>query len=756
MADASTVDPEYRRYCAEIDLYEKEARSFVTRGKKVIKLYKDVENEGGKRKRFNVLWSNVQTLLPACYARDPQPVAERRFKDSDPVGRTASEVLERCLAYTIDRHDYGVKMRSAVNDLLLPGRGVHWHRYEAAITDDEVTDERAVPDYVPWQDFGHAVARVWEEVGLLWRKVYMTRPKLVKRFGKEIGGKIPLDYTPKGLKDEKVGEDVKKACIYEIWDKDKGEVVFISKSFPQIIESEAPELKLSNFFPCQRPLFATVTTDSLIPVADYVLYQTQAQEIEQLTVRIDGLQGALKLNGAYDASAPQLAQILQGTGNKLVPVENWAAFSEKGGLEGAIQWVPIKEVAETLIALYEAREKSKHDLYELTGISDIIRGNSEPEETATAQQIKGRFAVLRISDRQADVQRFARDGIRILSEIIAENFSLETIKAISGVKLFTQVEKQAEQQKLAMAQQQAQQTGQPPQPPPPEIEEMLRQPTWEEVHGLLSHQVLREFRIDIETDSTIRTDEEAERAERTEFIAAAGQYMEKAALAPEELKPLAAELLMFGIRGFRSARSLEPVFEDAMKKIAAPKAPQPDPELQKIQVQAEADKELEQIKAQTTIQVAQSEQSFQAQENLHTAQIEDQRAEREAQRQTMLEREKMEMTKELEMFKAKLKHESDMALAAAQGVQADKDRESKERVEGAKVFAGDVKSQRDNSTKREATYVQAQQSEADRESAERTTAAEMDHQSSESEKDRKSADKNAAEDRKIKANPKGD
>jgi hypothetical protein len=133
MADEATTDQEYLRYAAEIDLYEKEFRSWETRGKKILKLYKDSSNDAGKKKRFNILWSNVQTMLPACYARDPQPVAVRRFKDSDPVGRVASVVLERCLSYTIDCQDFGHTMRQVVSDRLLPGRGVAWARYEAEI-----------------------------------------------------------------------------------------------------------------------------------------------------------------------------------------------------------------------------------------------------------------------------------------------------------------------------------------------------------------------------------------------------------------------------------------------------------------------------------------------------------------------------------------------------------------------------------------------------------------------------------------------
>lgn len=763
MADETGVDPEYRRYLAEIDLYEKEFKPWETRGKKILRLYKDADNTQGKRKRFNVLWANVQTLLPACYARDPQPVAERRFKDADPVGRTASEVLERCLAYTIDCQNFGHTMRQIVSDRFLPGRGTAWVRYEPTLTqttndaepEEELGYEAAIPDYVYWEDFGHNVARTWDEVWLVWRRVYMDRAQLVKRF-KEAGKTIPLDHSPRGIKDEKVAEDIKKACVYEGWDKRKGQVVFLSRGHPKVIEKVADPLELTGMFPCPRPLFATVTTDSLMPVADYALYQTQAQEIEELTVRINGLQKALKVRGAYDAAAPALENILSGDDNKLIPVANWAQFSEKGGVDGSIQWVPIKEVAEALIALYEAREKSKADLYELTGIADIIRGNSEPEETATAQQIKGRFAVLRISDTQAEVQRFARDLIRLLGEIIAEHFDLETIKAISGIKLLMAAEKQLlqqMQQQEQAAQQMAQQQGQPPAPSqiPEEKLELLDQPTWEEVHGLLSDQVLREFRIDIETDSTIRTDEDADRVARTEFLTAAGGYIDKASIAMQtapELGPLLGELLMFGVRSFRSARSLEPVFEDALKKLSEPKPPQPDPEIEKEKIKAQAAQQLEQLKGQTTMQVEQSKQQMQAQENAATAQIEDQRAERDGQRELIIEREKMQMEKEIELFKANLQAQVDVQTAQIQGAQKQADNEFAERTQAQKTQADDTKSQRDTSTKIEVERMKGEQSERDR----KASAEESERQRQyDAERDKVSGEKSSKRDSTLAA-----
>lgn len=689
MAKKYDSQAEYKRYCAEIDLYDREFESWLQRSKKITKLYKDADNKRGTRKRFNILWSNVQTMKPALYARTPVPEIKRRFKDPDPVGKWAAEILERCIDYTVEETRFDDRMEAVVDDRLLGGRGVLWPRYKPIMgamdgppdpitnePDEEIAYECTKIDYVNPEDFGHNVARTWPEVEMVWRRVYMTREKLVNRFG-EIGQKIPLDYSPKGLKDESLGEVMKRAAIYEIWDRGKGKICFLSKGHPDLIETNDDAMGLEGMFPCPKPLYATLTNDSLVPAPDYALYQTQAQDIEDLTARITKLKKALKVAGVYDASAPELARLLnEGYENKLLPVDEWAAFAEKGGIQGAVVFLPIKEIADVLLALYEARERAKQDLYELTGIADIIRGNSDPNETATAQQIKGRFAVLRISDQQSDVQEFARDVYRIVGEIIAEHYQLDTIKMISGVQLLHESEKVAAQQAMMRAEAIAKQTGQEPQNPiPDDVQKLMNEPTWEEVHALLSHDTLRNFRIDIETDSTIRTDEEADRAERTEFLNVVGGFLQQAIAASAQepaLGPLMAELIRFGIRGHRSARQLEGAFDEAIKKMEEPKPPQPNPDMMKIEAEkeiaamkVESQERLEQFKTESTERIAQLEsglresenersaelkaqverdkQQAQHQENLATAEIEEIRSQREAERLERIEIHKAEL-----------------------------------------------------------------------------------------------------------------
>lgn len=623
-------------WVAEIKRYERDFGPWEERSKKIVKRYWEGHSgKGNDLPRFNILWSNTQTLAPALFDRNPVPNVDRRFEDEDELATVTARVLERATTYYIDTDDFTDTIQKSVLDRLLPGRGVAWVRYdfkeEAKLEGPEEGEEEPSPqpaapsykesvavDYVHWQDFGHSYARTWEEVPAVWRKVSMTRAELIERFGEKKGNLVPLDDVPDAGKGTGGGDPPKgtKACVYEIWDKRKKKALWVHPSVENVLDELDDPLKLHDFFPCPKPLFATLTNDNLIPSPDFLQYQHQALELDNLTARIGSLTKAVKVAGVYDATAEGLAKLLgEGVENTLVPVANWALFGEKGGLSNVINFLPVKEIVEVLIALYEAREKVKQDLYEITGISDIIRGATDPNETLGAQELKGKYAGLRIGNMQKDVARFNRALVRIVAEIIAEHFSMETIRDISGIKLLTEAEKTIIQ---AQVQGQPMQPGQPPAQPqiPPEIQELLSQPTWEQVMALLKNDMMRCFKITIETDSTIKPDQDLEKQQRNELLAAVGGYMQQAIQLPPDLQPLAAELLMFGVRGFKISRELEATFESALKKIKerAEAPPQPDPAVQAEQAKADMEMQkmqgqmqVEQVKGQIELTKAQSE-----------------------------------------------------------------------------------------------------------------------------------------------------
>jgi hypothetical protein len=449
----------------QLKLAEREDRKWVRTGRLIVKRYRDERRDatstGRQAAKFNILWANVETLKPILYGRTPKPDVQRRHKNDDEIALMGAEIIERALGYEDDLDEFSEVMERVVEDRLLPGRGVARVFYEPEFGEPEedldgepdedgkpatfrpVANERAPVRYVFWEDFRISPARTERDVWWMGFRSYMTRDELVKRFGAKVGKQVTLDYTPKGLDDGGDGEKgpqadaFKKAQVWELWDRYKKQVVWVAPSYPEgPLDKKGDPLGLPGFFPAPRPLSATTTNETLVPVADYSEYQDQAIELDILTSRIDRLTTALGVKGLYDAQfKAEIAQMVndQGTENMLVPVEAAAVYADKGGLEKAIMFFPMEQIAKVLIQLYDARERVKRTLYEITGMADILRGETNPTETLGAQQLKAQFATRRISRAQKEVARFARDLMRLRGFVMARHFSAETLGEMSGL-----------------------------------------------------------------------------------------------------------------------------------------------------------------------------------------------------------------------------------------------------------------------------------------------------------------------------------
>jgi hypothetical protein len=654
-----------QRWIAELDLAEREEAEWRRRGKRVIQRYKD-ERKNGKgnanaalidQRKFSILWSNVQTLGPAIYARTPNAVVSRRFKDEDPIGRQASEVLERATNFSLEEYDFDYQMVQVRQDYLLPGRGTVWLRYVPTMKDvrvdiedgrdptgkeiepeeieededgqfmtDEMVDyEQVFCEHVAWDDFVTSSAREWGEVRWVARRVFLTRDELIGRFGERIGKAVPLDWLPKGAsKDKSESEDYfKKSQVYEIWDRTSKKAYWINKSFSEEpLDVRDDPLKLKDFFPCPRPVLATTGQDSMIPVPDYALYQDQAEELDELTAKMGFLIDAMRMVGMYNAvNKTELARVFApGNENKLIPIEGWTSFQEGGGAKGAIEWVPIDMVIQTLQGCIDTRRQVIEDIYQITGISDILRGDTDANETLGAQQIKAQWGSTRVRDRQREMARFARDVIRMKAEIIGEHFSLETLKAMTGVKMLDdQAQKQELQQQIQMQAQQAQAQGQQPQPVPEDVTQLLERPTWEEVVALVRDNAMRSFRVEIESDSTVEPDEQAQKASAVEFLTTIGTLISNAGPMVQMAPPLGrlvGEGVKFVTRRFRIGREMEETIDQVMDEISRmPAAPPPGSEVDQSGSEiAQIDAQSEQVKAQAMLQGKQMDAAMQQQE----------------------------------------------------------------------------------------------------------------------------------------------
>jgi len=684
------MEHEYQDWYNTIGQYERTFKEWEGRADKIVKRYRDdSRTRNNPNAKFNILWSNVQTITPAIFARLPRPDVSRRFRDNDPIGRVASMMLERALDYEITHYgDYKSAMNQSVNDRLLGGRGTSWVRYEPHIVGSkadgmdmpedglEITEdideaeteggmyredqerieyECAPVDYVHWRDFGLTVARTWEEVTAVWRKVYLGRPALVERFGEDLGGRIPLDTKPETSKSfsEKMGEGAKEACIYEIWDKTSGEVIWLSKSMGEILDTRSDPLKLENFWPCPKPLFSTLTTDSLVPIPDFVLYQDQARQLDTLADRIDGFIQALKVRGVYDASEPSLARLFsEGENNTLLPIKNWNAFAEKQGMAGAINLVDIQPIAAALTMSYQAMDQVKGQIYEIMGIADIQRGQTDPNETLGAQVIKSNNAAGRLKTMQHSVVDFATELLSIKAQIICNHFTDDTIVKISGAMQLSDTDKQYIQPALA----------------------------------LLRDESAKNFRIEVTSDSMIFQDEMQEKQDRMEFLSAIGGFMQQvipAAQAVPEMTPMLMEMVKFAVTAFKAGKGLEGIIDETADKFREQAKAQegqtkpPTPEQQKLQgqmqleqaklqasqQQAQQTMQLEQQKMQMQMELEKAKQEYQAQENQLKFQLEDQRNRQQAEMDMKVAQMKMNTERNTQVLLAHINNGAKIEVA---------------------------------------------------------------------------------------------
>jgi hypothetical protein len=392
----------------------------------------------------------------------------------------------------------------------------------------------------------------------------------------------------------------KRATVWEIWDKEGGEVIFIAESYKEdVLVRDKDPLGLSGFFPTPRPAYAIECTDSLTPVIPYSTYRDQAEELERVSRRINALVEALKAKGVYDGRMTELPRLSEADDNELIAVESAANYLDGAGLEKAIAWWPIETISRVLKELYVQREQIKQTIYEITGLSDILRGQTDPNETLGAQELKAQTGSMRVQTKQAEIQRFARDLFRLKAEIIATKFSWETITTMTGINFPSQEQKQTAQQQYQMAQQQAQSTGQQPPPPPPEFEKMMSLPSREEVEQVLRNDTMRGYRIDVESDSTIRADMTRNQNNMNLFLQGTAQYA--SAMGPivqldPQLMPTVIEVYSAFARTYKLGKQAEDALDklsDKGKQMAenpAPKPPDPKLEAEKAKAEREAAK----------------------------------------------------------------------------------------------------------------------------------------------------------------------
>lgn len=582
----------------------------------------------------SLIRANLEVLKPLVYSETPQPIVRRRWhgdgKNLDETALMAAECAQRLALYMLDTEDFDAAMKGARDDWLTVGRGQVRVVYKPA---SGRRPERAVPRYVPWARYLIAPSSSRDTAPWEAYEIPMTRTAIERRFPDHAPY---FSYNTRGLVDSSrgLGDDERNrggldapqdetgaltpspfdtAKVWEIWNREEREVIWWSGSCPKILDKIADPLDLVDFTPSPPPLLSNCKSDSSLPRPDMRFYQKRAEEIEIASKKLRSILNVISVSGLFPGQmVDEIKKLLDGS-NRMIAVKDWLALMEKGGTNNIVQWLPLDAIAAAANALVLLRQQSKDAMFEASGISDIMRAQGDPNETATAQQIKGRYAGLRLSDRQRTMAHFALATLRIMLEIGVEQFSTQTLAEITGLDLpMTEVERaamiarQEQQREIFAAQVQLYQTaaaaaqaGEPINPGQPPVEpkfEKIPETSWELVHARLRNDITRSITISIETNSTILADEQADKEARTEFLAAfatfVNQLMPLTATGQFDLKTI-KELLLFGIRGFPKSRTLESMIAALPDEPQGP--PQKDVQVQVAEIKGGIDKMLKEM-----------------------------------------------------------------------------------------------------------------------------------------------------------------
>lgn len=585
---------EFKAAREAIDPWHKEADEAI----------KQYRNEGGGKDPKLRLWTGHVNLREAImYGKTPKVDVSRRYNDAeDHIGRVAATILNRLLNGDIERDEetYPRVLGSVLKDWIMVSFGNGRMRYvretepvgaippildgdgtekaEGVPAGEKVTHEDVETDFAHWKSQLWSPDGVFVDVRWWAFRVLVSSETSKKRFGVQLPLKVQAG-SDKESDDKDPPSPLDRSVVWEIWDKEHKGVWWFCEDHKEMLVpkdvSDAQDngmlpdpLGLRGFWPFPEPLTSNTETSKYVPQTDFSLAEDQFKAIDTSTAKIAQLKKAVKAAGVYDKTVPEFQKLLKGGENALEPANNFTALSEKGGIAQAIAWLPIEPLIMALDKLRELRREEMELLIQITGDSDIVRGQAmSTGVTATEQSLKAKFASIPMQKAQIDFARYASQMQSIRGEIISKHFDPETIALRANVQGLPETDKQYVQQAIA----------------------------------LLKSDFYR-FRVVVKPEAISLTDYAQNKSEAMDLLQTIGMYVQAVqplAMSAPALGPMLLQLLQTFIAKTKGGEDTEGILDQAIemaKKMAAqpPQPPQPDPTAV-VKAQAEVGKAHAQI-----------------------------------------------------------------------------------------------------------------------------------------------------------------
>lgn len=432
-------------------------------------------------KPYPIYWSSCKTLEPAYYSRTPKVLSKRKGGISDAVALTMSLIIERMGEHFEDCTDFDDVMQSAVLDFIHADKATTQVSYEMedrvrkvpvplmlGPEGDSLIDEAGVPFEGDWKQDGQGgffyekeeiyqakkikfMPCPYDEVlhtpdakceTEIYEKAYyffLPEDEAKKRFpGKEFNWKTG-DRTKE---DKSILETPAPTPLgkyiegWECWCKSTKKVYWISEQFEGgFLDVKDDPYKLRGFFPSAKFILGSRPSKHLYPTPVFMQLLPLIDELHCAADRISILIERIKRRALVDGSNVELLAALNSLSDgEYVAVDNLQQVLEKGGVENLVWFIPVKELVDCITELSQIQEKFKNEFFEWFGVPDILRGQTDPIETAAAQEMKTGAAQDRFKFPKKLVARLARDSIEMMIDLALSVMSDEEIGEIVNVR----------------------------------------------------------------------------------------------------------------------------------------------------------------------------------------------------------------------------------------------------------------------------------------------------------------------------------
>lgn len=439
--------------------------------KEIFKLYRnkiaDSKLSKVNKAKYNLLYRNVKVKMPYLVPFIPSVIVERQNKDSDPVARCSSLILERTCNKFVEQDNLKRTLDKAKLDAELAGFGQVWINYEPEFEDvivqtesiDELGNivltesnetklksEKIDFEYISCFDYLHNIATKEEEITWVAKRVRLSKEEFAKKFSNIDIEKVPFTsndvdgsvWKEAGIDERDITCDT--ISVWEVWDRiDKkvyifapvmqGEGMLEEKDYPYDID-----------FPCvPMGLMYDDFNDCLIPTPRHAQCLDQYKKVNDLTNKIFELVKLIRVCGAFDESLPDIEKIFDSNNdNSLISIKNATKYVEKGGLAGAITWYDPASAIAALDQLNKERDLLINDVQSILGVYDVLEGETNPQEAYGTNKLKGTFGTQRLQEDQGKIIFFAQDLLKIACSIMCQIFEPQSMLSLSTIEYSTE------------------------------------------------------------------------------------------------------------------------------------------------------------------------------------------------------------------------------------------------------------------------------------------------------------------------------